>query len=118
MTAAVIYLTVSAAADFAVLYICFCEEAEGCLRFVREFPWSMFGFEPGGCDIEHCVCLNRGESCVFPKVSFVFGRTRKTACFSGFLIGLVRNTRRRVTPEFVLHTEMCNAGVCFTHGGV
>ena len=57
MTAAVIYLTVSAAADFAALYICFCEEAEGCLRFVREFPQSMSDLKPGGCNTEHSLCL-------------------------------------------------------------
>ena len=34
-----------------------CDEAEGCLRFVREFPQSMSDLKPGGCNTEHSLCL-------------------------------------------------------------
>ena len=33
-----------------------CEEAEGCCRSGREFPWSMSDFKPGEWDNEHSSC--------------------------------------------------------------
>ena len=32
-----------------------CDEAGGCLRYVREFPQSMSDFKPGGCNTEHSL---------------------------------------------------------------
>ena len=34
-----------------------CDEAEGCLRYVREFPQSMSDFKPGGCNNETLCVL-------------------------------------------------------------
>lgn len=84
--------------------ICFCEDAEGCLRFVREFPRSMFGLEPSGCDSERCVRLNRGRFYGLSIGKLAFLSARETFRFSGFLIWTLRNTRRRVTSECVIHT--------------